>query len=162
MSRKDKVLFAGFKGRNNASGRLAEELSRKPLLLTNSYNGLKRDIDSLKEDHDLVVLFGVDRNLTSNVRIEKSAVKDGTKRYSNLDLNKIFDALNAAGIEPLISDRPKDCLCNEAYWNALEKFSGRAVFIHIPTVKHADEVFFDKMKTAMAFMKNGKEDIGIG
>ena len=108
MSKTDRVLFAGFKGRNNASGRLAEDLSRKPLLLTNSYNGLKRDIDSLKEDHDLVVLFGVDKNLTSNVRIEKSAIKDGTKRYSNLDLNKIFDALNAAGIEPLISDRPKD------------------------------------------------------
>ena len=50
-----------------------------------------------------------------------------------------------AELEQTISDDPGNSLCNEAYWHALSRFNGRAVFIHIPTVRYADEVFIDKM-----------------
>lgn len=60
-----KVLFVGFKGKNNASGRMAESISPDHLLLTNSFTGLKKDIDSITEEYDLAVMFGVDKTLSS-------------------------------------------------------------------------------------------------
>ena len=142
-----KTLFVGFKGKNNSSGLLAESISPDHLLLTNSFAGLKRDIDSVSGEYDRVVLFGVDKNLTSNVRIEKAAVLNGEKITSILELEKIADALNFAGIQTLISDTPTAYLCNEAYMHLLEKYSGRAVLIHIPTIKNANDVFLNKMKS---------------
>lgn len=142
-----KTLFVGFKGKNNSSGLLAESISPDHLLLTNSFAGLKRDIDSVSGEYDRIVLFGVDKNLTSNVRIEKAAVLNGEKITSLLELEMIADALNFAGIQTLISDTPTAYLCNEAYMHLLEKYSGRAVLIHIPTIKNANDVFLNKMKS---------------
>ena len=136
-------------GRNNASGILAEQLSPEPLLLTNSFAGLRADIESVRREYDYVILFGVDKTLVSSVRIEKSAVRDGEAIESVMDTEKILEALCAAGIPAVISDNPVPCLCNEAYRHALEKFSGRAVFIHMPTIRHADERFMQKMKSAV-------------
>ena len=143
-----RILFVGFRGKNNASGILAEQLSPKPLLLTNSWPGLKKDIDSAAGDYDYAVMFGVDKALASTVRIEKAAVRDGRKAMTALNLEEIAKSLEAAGIAPMISDDPVPCLCNEAYWHALAKYSGKAVFIHIPTIKHADARFIGKMKSA--------------
>ena len=143
------VLFVGFKGKNNASAMLVEQLCSEHVLLTNSFAGLKRDIDSIGEEYDHIVMFGVDKNLSSTVRLEKCAAKDGIKLTSNLDLDCIECFINNAGISTVISDNPTAYLCNEAYWYALRKFGKRAVFIHIPTIKHADENFMEAMKTAM-------------
>ncbi len=145
----DRILFAGFRGKNNASGILAEQLSPEPLLLTNSFAGLRADIESVRREYDCVILFGVDKTLDSSVRIEKSAVRDGERIVSALDMEKVSEALRAAGIPAVISDDPVPCLCNEAYLHALEKFSGRAVFIHMPTIRHADKQFMEKMKSAV-------------
>ena len=141
-----KVLFVGFKGKNNASGKLAAVISSEHLLLTNSFEGLKKDIDSAGEEYDRVILFGVDKTLTSSVRIEKSAAKDDKKRNSKLDLPDLIESIKAVEIEAEVSDNPKNSLCNDAYWQALTKYAGRAVFIHIPTIKYADEMFLDKLK----------------
>ena len=54
------TLFLGFKGKNNTSCMLAEQLSPKHLLLTNSFTGLKKDIDSISGEYDQIVMFGVD------------------------------------------------------------------------------------------------------
>ena len=140
------VLYIGFKGKNNASGRLAESLSPDHLLLTNSYEGLKKDIDQVSEKYDYAVLFGVDKTLTSEVRIELSAAKGEKKYYSRLIADKLASSLKAAGIKTVISDNPKDCLCNEAYLCALTRFEGRAVFIHIPTIRNADEAFLRRIR----------------
>lgn len=141
-----KVLYIGFKGKNNASGRLVESISPDHLLLTNSYEGLKKDIDQVSEEYDYAVLFGVDKNLVSTVRIELSAVRSDKKYYSKLNADKLASSLNASGIKTVISDNPNDCLCNEAYLCALTRFEGRAVFIHIPTIRNADEAFLRKMR----------------
>ncbi len=141
-----KVLFVGFKGKNNASGKLAAVISSEHLLLTNSFEGLKKDIDLAGEEYDRVILFGVDKTLTSSVRIEKSAAKDDKKRNSELDLPDLIESIKAVEIEAEVSDNPKNSLCNDAYWQALTKYAGRAVFIHIPTIKYADEMFLDKLK----------------
>ena len=141
----NKVLFVGFIGKNNSSAMLAERISSEHLLLTNSFAGLKRDIDSVSGEYDRVVMFGVDKNLASNVRIEKSASLNGKKKSSCLDLEKIAEAINVTGIQSVISDNPTAYLCNEAYLHLLVKYSGRAVLIHIPTIKYADDAFIEKM-----------------
>ena len=143
------VLFVGFKGANNASKRVVEKLSPDHVLLTNSFDGLKKDIASLSTDYACVFLFGVDKNLSSTVRIEKRAQKDDVKMDSVLNLETVVNALEHAGIITSISEIPTAYLCNEAYWHLLRKFSGRAVLIHISTIRYVDELFAERMKQAM-------------
>lgn len=153
-----KILPVGFKGKNNASRMLVEKLSSEYVLLTNSFSGLKKDIDSISSDCDCVWMFGVDKVLVSEVRIETCARKDGQTIVSVLQTDSIAKALADEGIVSEISDKPATYLCNEAYWYVLRKFSGRALFIHIPTIRYADEQFIEKMKTALdPFFSNGKD-----
>ncbi len=70
-------LYIGFKGKNNVSSTLVEYLSDSPCLLTNSFAGVKRDIEGLSEHYDSVLMFGIDMNLKNAVRIECVAQKEG-------------------------------------------------------------------------------------
>ncbi len=145
-----KVLCVGFKGKNNFSYVLTASMPSKHLFLTNSHGGLKKDMNSVSGEYDPVIMFGVDKTLTSTVRIEKVAVWDGKRLVSNLKLERLKDSLGAAGIQAVISENPTAYLCNDAYWQALHKFSGKAVFIHVPTMRHADEVFEEKVRRALS------------
>ena len=149
------ILFTGFKGRNNSSSLSAEQLSSEHLLLTNSFAGLKKDIESIAKKYDTVVMFGVDTTLTSSVRIERVASWDGIKRVSSLDLGWIADSLNGAGLSAAISDTPTAYLCNVAYYHMLNKFSGKAVFIHVPPVRYVDDDFIRKMKFGFRIYLSG-------
>ena len=73
------ALFVGFKGNNNSSSMLFKLLSPEHLLLPNSFSGHKKDIDSICKEYDRVVMFGVDKTLTSAVRLEKVAFLSGEK-----------------------------------------------------------------------------------
>lgn len=132
-------LFVGFKGQYNASYILVSALSDKPHLLTNSFDGLKKDIAELP-DADEVFLFGIDPKLKDAVRIEVSAENNGIRQYSALDLSMIKQRLTEAQISCAVVDRPTHYLCNAAYWHALEKYRGKAVFIHIPPKKYIDDL----------------------
>lgn len=81
----NQMLHIGFKGKNNASCILVKSISTDSYLLTNSFEGLKRDIENLDYSYDCVILFGIDKNLVNAVRIEKAAEKE-TKEYSLLIL----------------------------------------------------------------------------
>ena len=146
QDRGQKILLTGFKGKNNSSGNLVQTISHNYKLLTNSFDGVKKDIEEISDDFDFVIMFGCDKNLKDSVRIERFAQKNGDIIASELDLVKISDKLGAAGIKNFISDIPGHYLCNEAYWSALKKFNNKAVFIHIPTFKNIDNGFIDKMK----------------
>lgn len=145
-----KVLCVGFKGKNNFSYVLAASMPGEHLFLTNSRDGLKKDIDSVSKEYDQVMMFGVDKTLTSMVRIERVAAWDGERIVSHLNLERLQDSFCAAGISSVISENPTVCLCNDAYWHALRKFSGNAIFIHVPTIRHADEIFAEKVRRALS------------
>ena len=145
------TLLIGFKGRNNLSGELVKALGRDYCLLTNSFGGVKKDIDAIDAAYDSVILFGVDKNLAGTVRIERTAEKAGIRCSSKLDLERMTDGFREAGLEAKVSETPTAYLCNEAYWHLLRKFSGRAVLIHIPTMKNADEFFVVKVLRALGF-----------
>ena len=115
-------------------------------LLTNSFPGVKRGIDSILEKYEQVIMFGCDKSLKSCVRIERFAEKNGMQLETNLDMELISKKMSDTGIVNVISETPTHYLCNEAYWYALQKFEGKAVFIHIPTLKNIEENFISKMK----------------
>ena len=141
--------YIGFKGKNNASYTLVEYLSERPCLLTNSFGGVKRDIEYLPDDYGYVLMFGVDKNLRNTVRIERVAEREGSRLCSDLDLEDISNRLEAVGLANYISDTPSQYLCNEAYWFSLQKYKGKVVFIHIPTTKNLSTDFLEKMKVAL-------------
>ncbi|MBQ6288595.1 MAG: hypothetical protein IJK71_05065 [Clostridia bacterium] len=143
------TLLIGFKGKNNLSGVMVKDLGREYCLLTNSFSGLKKDIDTIGGAYDRVILFGADKTLADEVRIESIAEKDGARYTSALDLNRIAEAFRKAGLETKVSEIPTAYFCNEAYWHLLRKFSGRAVLIHIPTKKNADELLIRKVQQAL-------------
>ena len=45
----DKILYVGFKGKNNSSFKLVDSMKEDHLFLTNSFEGVYRDIDILKK-----------------------------------------------------------------------------------------------------------------
>ena len=148
-----KILLTGFKGKNNSSGTLVQSISENFYLFTNSFNGVKKDIEEITGDFDFLIMFGCDKKLKAFVRIERFAEKNGEKIASALELENISKNLAAAGINNFISDSPGYYLCNEAYWYALQKFNKKAVFIHIPTTKNIDDGFISKMKKFVRSME---------
>ena len=147
----NKTLLIGFKGKNNLSGELVKALGRDYCLLTNSFSGVKKDIEAIDGVYDSVILFGVDKNLNGTVRIERTAEKDGIRHSSALDPERMAEDFREAGLEAAVSENPTAYLCNEAYWHLLRKFSGRVVLVHIPTMKNADELLEKKVQQALDF-----------
>ena len=147
----ENILYIGFKGIHNASFRLVQALPGNRYFLTNSFSRLKKDMDVLDSSCRCAIIFGVDKNLKDAVRIEKTArCENEIKLYSLLDLERISESLAAADVKNSISDNPTQYLCNEAYYYALQKFRGKAVLIHIPTIKYADDAFIQRIKRAFS------------
>ncbi len=134
-----RILYVGFKGKNNTSFQLVSKLGGDRVFLTNSFSGLSRDIDGLDEQYDIVILFGIDRRLSSSVRIEKTADLQGSIRNTELPVDGLADSLCKNGIRCAVSETPTHYLCNDAYFRMLKKTNGKAVFIHIPGSKNMTE-----------------------
>lgn len=142
------ILYVAFKGNGNSSNRIVSNLTGDKLFLTNSFAGLKKDIDSIKEAYDLVYMFGLDKKLKGNVRIDCIAQRDGVRLCSDIDLAAITTRLNNSGIAVSIGDTPTTYLCNEAFWYMLRKYNNHVVFIHVPSIRYIDEAFITKIKKA--------------
>ena len=126
------VLYTAFKGKHNSSCCLIEKVSGEKLFLTNSFSGLKRDIDRIEKEYSAVYMFGLDKRLKDSVRVEPCAEKDGETVYTEINTAEIIDKLKKEGLKCKLAANPTHYLCNEAYYYMLKRFSGRALFIHIP------------------------------
>ncbi len=144
-----KILYTGFKGKHNTSFKLVSTFEGEKVFLTNSFNGLKTDIDNINEKFDWVYMFGLDKNLKESVRIEKCAEKERRRIYTTLDLESICKELSSENVNYFVSDEPTHYLCNEAYYYMLEKMSGKAVFIHIPSLKNMTEELMKKLSKSL-------------
>jgi len=140
-----KVLYIGFKGRNNSSYRLLSEISGEKQFLTNSFEGLKRDIMNISDTFDLVIMFGLDTNLKDTVRIECVAEYEGRIETTKADYAAICRCLEENDIQCIVSENPTQYLCNAAYYHMLHKADGKAVFIHIPSLKNMSEAMSNKL-----------------
>lgn len=139
-----KTLFTAFKGKNNTSFRLVSRLEGEALLLTNSFDGLERDILALSEVYDRIYMFGSDPTLENEIRIEARATWEAEVLTTSFDLESLSDRLHRAQIPHRISEEPGNFLCNSAYFHMLRKNSN-TVFIHIPSLRGMDSTFMEQL-----------------
>ena len=134
-----RTLYVGFKGKNNTSFQLVSALDGERLLLTNSCVWVERDIGTIESVYDAVIMFGLDKNLSGSVRVEKRAELQGNTLSTECAVDQIAEAFNRNGVNCEISERPTHYLCNDAYYRMLQKANGKAIFIHIPGSRYMTE-----------------------
>ncbi len=127
-----KILYVGFKGAKNTSYQLVSSFPGDHLFLTNSFEGLARDIDALEYGYDAVIMFGIDKTLFASLRVERCAELYGELLTTKLYAEQLARGFRENGIRCDVSDTPSRYLCNAAYFRMLQKTSGKAVFVHIP------------------------------
>ena len=143
------TLYVAFKGNGNSANKIVRSISGEKLFLTNSYNGLKKDIDNINSAYDLVYMFGLDKRLKGNVRIDCVARRGDVCLYSDVDYNSIAMNLSQNGIITDIGNTPTQYLCNEAYWYMLSKFNCHVIFFHVPSIKYITENFIEKIRSVL-------------
>ncbi|HKL98768.1 MAG TPA: hypothetical protein VJZ06_02520 [Mobilitalea sp.] len=139
------TLYTGFKGARNSSYILVSQFSGEKLFLTNSFSGLRNDIENLRQSYDKVYMFGLDKTLRNSVRIEECAQKDGRALYTAIKSNEIVGRLMTNGICCSTSNNHTHYLCNEAYYYMLEKYERNAILIHIPPSRFISKEFSDSI-----------------
>ena len=72
------------------------------------------------------------------------------KEEVSIDYNDIINSVNKYNIKSRLADNPTRYLCNDAYWQLLNKFSGRALLIHIPTVKYFGDDLLCRLQKAFS------------
>lgn len=100
----------------------------------------------MKGLYDNVLMFGVDKKLAGEIRIETCAERNGDSKYSKVDVKTLSDQFECHGIHSEISNNPTSYLCNDAYYEMLTKYANsKVVFIHIPSKRGMTEDFFNKL-----------------
>jgi len=143
------TLYVGFKGNGNSSNKIVNKLIGEKLFLTNSYTGICKDIEDIRNTYDLVYMFGLDKTLKGSIRIDCVAIKDEVSLKSNIDFDILAEKLNERGIRTTIGYTPTRSLCNEAYWYMLRKYNCHVVFLHVPSIKYITDSFIESIQTAL-------------
>ena len=144
-----RTLYVGFKGKNNTSFQLVSALDGERLFLTNSPAGVERDVETVEPVYDAVIMFGLDKDLSGCIRIEKRAELQGNVLSTELSANQMADSFRYNGINCEISERPTHYLCNDAYFRMLQKTEGKAIFIHIPGIRHMTDELMTRITRSL-------------
>ena len=67
----ERILYVGFKGKNNSSFKLVDSMKGDHLFLTNSFEGVYRDIDILKKEYNPIIIHVFSLILISSLQIVK-------------------------------------------------------------------------------------------
>lgn len=127
-----KVLLTAFYGKYNSSNMLVNMIDENidKLILTNSFVKLEQELNNaLLEEYDLILMFGINKFLKDEIRIEETAKLDD-KLDTRMDVNLIRDLFNKY-IKTSINNVPTKYLCNSAYYHTLKR-NKNTLFIHIP------------------------------
>ena len=131
-----KILYTAFKGKNNTSYQVASRLNGTVLFLTNSFQGLERDINTVANIYDVVYMLGVDKSLKNKIKIETCAEYNGERIFTEFDISWVKKRFDNK-LSYSISDCPTKYLCNAAFYHMLKK-NKNTVFIHIPSIAGVD------------------------
>lgn len=140
-----KCLLTAFKGKGNSSFQLVDPIQTEKLYLTNSFQGVGRDVASVEDEFQKIVMFGLDKKLKNAIRFEKTAEKDGDLAVTSADLHEYVALAQERHIGYTVSETPTQYLCNEAYYRMMQKVRCPVLFIHIPTMKNMTGDFFEKL-----------------
>lgn len=139
-----KTLYTAFKGKNNPSCQLVSLLQRDTLLLTNSFQGLERDIFAMAGEYERVIMLGVDKHLKNAIRLETCAEYRGERVCSAFCMKALTNKCDELAILYQVSNQPTAYLCNAAYWHMLKKVQNTA-FVHIPSAKGMSEGLMERL-----------------
>lgn len=142
-----KILYTAFKGKNNTAYQLVSRINSNSLFLTNSFAGLEKDISGVEAVYDTVFMFGIDKNLVDEIRIESCAFYNGELLNIAFELQPLERKLNDLKIQYTVSNKPTRYLCNAAYYHMLKK-NPNTVFIHIPSLKGMTDILMNKLQRA--------------
>ena len=137
-------LYTAFKGTHNDYFQLVSQLCGDKLFLTNSFQGLEKDILSLNSEYDAIYMFGIDKNLRNSIRIETCADYNGELVNTSFDILTLEKAIKDLDIPCTISNKPTAYLCNAAYYHALKK-NRNTVFIHMPSIKGMSDALMNQL-----------------
>ena len=109
-----KILYTGFKGKNNASCQLVELINpNDKVLLTNSFEGIKKDLDNISlESYDLIIMFGINKNLKDKLIIEINSNLNLEHLNTKVNYDKLKSTISNNDIEVDLNFKPKKYLCN--------------------------------------------------
>jgi hypothetical protein len=138
-SKMKKVLYTAFKGVNNSSFQLVNEIDGLKAFLTNSFKGIDKDIEKIDDVYDKVIMFGLDKNLKKGIRFETVAQKCGANLYTRQDLSEYINRAENLKVSYVVSAIPTNYLCNEAYYQMMKKMKCPVLLVHIPTMKNMSE-----------------------
>lgn len=127
-----KVLLTAFYGKYNASNLLVNMIDANvdKLILTNSFIKLEKELNNISLDkYDLILMFGINKFLKDEIRLEQVA-KLNDQLESSLDLLSLKSICDKY-IKTSINKISTKYLCNSAYYHTLMKNSN-TLFIHIP------------------------------
>ena len=127
-----KVLLTAFYGKYNASNMLVDMIDDNvdKLILTNSFIKLEHELNNtLLEAYDLILMFGINKFLKDEIRLEQTAKLDDVLDTC-IDIKSISELCNKY-IKTSINNVPTRYLCNSAYYHALKK-NKNTLFVHIP------------------------------
>ena len=127
-----KVLLTAFYGKYNASNMLVDMIDDNvdKLILTNSFVKLEQELNNTSlEEYDLILMFGINKFLKDEIRLEETAKLDDTLNTC-IDINSMCQLCNKY-IKTSINNVPTKYLCNSAYYHALKR-NQNTLFIHIP------------------------------
>jgi len=127
-----KILYTAFKGKSNTSYQIASCLNGEVLFLTNSFQGLERDINTADGNYDVVYMLGVDKSLKDKIKIETCAEYNGERIFTAFNIPELKKRITNK-MSYSISDCPTKYLCNAAFYHMLKK-NNNTVFIHIPSI----------------------------
>ena len=127
-----KILYTAFKGKNNTSYQVASRLNGTVLFLTNSFQGLEKDIAAVVNDYDVVYMLGCDKSLNNKIKIETCAEYNGERIFTEFDISELKKRIDNK-LSYSISYSPTKYLCNAAFYHMLKK-NKNTVFIHIPSI----------------------------
>lgn len=144
MGENMKILFTAFKGKNNTSYQLVSRTNKNSFYLTNSFMGLEKDILSIDSNYDTVYMFGIDKNLVGEVRLETCAEYNGEYISSRFDVMDLKEKLKNYNVRFFVSTKPTRYLCNAAYYHMLKR-NMNTIFIHIPSLKGMNDDLMNKL-----------------
>ncbi|MBE6557791.1 MAG: hypothetical protein IKM34_00330 [Clostridia bacterium] len=127
-----KILYTAFKGKNNTSYQVASRLNGTVLFLTNSFQGLEKDIATVVNDYDVVYMLGCNKSLNNKIKIETCAEYNGERIFTEFDISELKKRIDNK-LSYSISYSPTKYLCNAAFYHMLKK-NKNTVFIHIPSI----------------------------
>lgn len=144
-----KILYTAFKGKNNSSKILLDNINTKEenkLYLTNSFKTSVKELnDKIKNNqYDLIISFG-------QAPLDKGIIKIETRGKgidyfdTEYDYNDLKRLLNKNGFKTIISNDAGNYFCNNIYYNGLKyikdnKLKCKMIFIHIPQIDNIEDI----------------------